>query len=248
MTPDRIITITICVMCLGAMIILSRMNLEESPETKIFSKEDLRTYDGKQHPRLYLAILGHVFDVTKGSRYYGENKSYSFFVGRDASRAFVTGDFKNNLTDHLSGLTNEQIATIFEWKHFYMKEYTYKGRVAGAFFMRTGEVKPGMLRAEAAAKEAKTAEEMRKEEEAKFPSCHIRFSDAEGGFVSCDGENKYPRKIFSQLPGGKPSSRCACMEGVGWTDFRQVYSNCTPDAKVCQVSPPTRVQEDKSEL
>jgi predicted heme/steroid binding protein len=32
----------------------------------------LRTYNGRQHPRLYLAILGHVFDVTKGARYYGE--------------------------------------------------------------------------------------------------------------------------------------------------------------------------------
>ena len=34
---------------------------------------------------------------------------------------FFPGDFKNNLTDRLEGLSNEQIASIVEWKHFYFK-------------------------------------------------------------------------------------------------------------------------------
>ena len=49
-----------------------------------------------------------------------------------------------------------------------------------------------------------------------------------GGHVWCDGEDMRPRKIFIQLPGGKPSSRCACMEGMGWTDVRQVRRGRRP--------------------
>jgi len=34
-----------------------------------------------------------VFDVTKGRKHYGPGGGYSFFSGRDGSRAFVSGDF-----------------------------------------------------------------------------------------------------------------------------------------------------------
>ncbi len=50
-----------------------------------------------------------------------------------------------------------------------------------------------------------------------------------GGSVSCSEENRYPRKIFTQLPGGKPAERCACMEGTGWTDVRQVLGGAAED-------------------
>lgn len=39
------------------------------------------------------SILGEVFDVSKGEKYYGKKGAYKGFVGRDASRAFITGDF-----------------------------------------------------------------------------------------------------------------------------------------------------------
>lgn len=40
-----------------------------------------------------LSILGEVFDVSKGAKHYGRGGGYQGFTGRDASRAFVTGDF-----------------------------------------------------------------------------------------------------------------------------------------------------------
>jgi hypothetical protein len=61
-----------------------------------------------------------------------------------------------------------------------------------------------------------------------------------GGHVSCEGENTRPRKIFVQLPGGKPATRCACMQGDGWSDVRQVYPKCSPSSQVCQTSPPSK--------
>jgi hypothetical protein len=54
------------------------------------------------HPPIYLAIVGHVFDVSKGEQFYApsdekeggkEGGGYGFFAFRDAARAYVTGDF-----------------------------------------------------------------------------------------------------------------------------------------------------------
>ena len=42
---------------------------------------------------LWLSICGQVFDVTAGARHYGSGGGYSFFTGRDGTRAFVTGEF-----------------------------------------------------------------------------------------------------------------------------------------------------------
>lgn len=51
---------------------------EESPASSLprmkkrdFSLDQLRQYDGSRTPRILLAVNGKVFDVTKGSRFYG---------------------------------------------------------------------------------------------------------------------------------------------------------------------------------
>ncbi|KAF6096086.1 progesterone receptor membrane component 2 [Phyllostomus discolor] len=60
---------------------------EESPAAALprmkkrdFSLEQLRQYDGSRTPRILLAVNGKVFDVTKGSKFYGPEK-YDY-VGR----------------------------------------------------------------------------------------------------------------------------------------------------------------------
>jgi len=45
---------------------------------------------------IYLALNGTIFDVTAGRSFYGPGGSYSFFAGRDAARAYVTGCFKED--------------------------------------------------------------------------------------------------------------------------------------------------------
>lgn len=50
-----------------------------------------------------------------------EGGSYSQFVALDASRAYVTGDFKGDLNDNIEGLSNEQLASLLEWSLFYQK-------------------------------------------------------------------------------------------------------------------------------
>ncbi|XP_048450118.1 neuferricin-like, partial [Rhincodon typus] len=95
---------------------------------RLFTKSELSRYTGeKGSPGLYLAILGQVFDVKKGKKHYGPGGSYSFFSGRDACRAFVSGDFtENGLVDDVSGLSPSQILSLHEWLDFYKKEYIFK--------------------------------------------------------------------------------------------------------------------------
>lgn len=48
---------------------------------RLFTKEELKRYNGIEEPELYLAILGKVYNVTRGENHYGPNKSYHIFVG-----------------------------------------------------------------------------------------------------------------------------------------------------------------------
>ncbi|CAP97195.1 Pc21g22980 [Penicillium rubens Wisconsin 54-1255] len=53
---------------------------------------------------LYVAVNGTIFDVSANRMIYGPGGSYNFFAGRDATRAFVTGCFKEDLTNDLRGV------------------------------------------------------------------------------------------------------------------------------------------------
>lgn len=53
---------------------------------------------------IYLAVNGSIFDVSANRPIYGPGGSYNFFAGRDATRAFVTGCFKEDLTPDLDGV------------------------------------------------------------------------------------------------------------------------------------------------
>lgn len=50
------------------------------------------------------------------------------FPGKDASLAFVTGDFtESGLTDDVSSLSPLQVLALFDWLAFYQRTYTAVG-------------------------------------------------------------------------------------------------------------------------
>lgn len=51
----------------------------------------------------------------------GKGGTYAFFTGRDASRAFVTGDFTGDLRDDVSEFSDEQLAGVAHWRAFFLK-------------------------------------------------------------------------------------------------------------------------------
>lgn len=88
---------------------------------------ELAKYDGTDPSKpIYLAILGEVFDVTKGASFYAKpDGGYAFFSGVDASRAYATGCFQTHLTHDIRGLTEKQVKSIRDWADFYRNSNKY---------------------------------------------------------------------------------------------------------------------------
>lgn len=55
----------------------------------LYTREELQLFNGKQRPELYLAVLGKIFDVTKGANHYGPGKNYNFFIGIKKKTKFI---------------------------------------------------------------------------------------------------------------------------------------------------------------
>lgn len=103
---------------------------------------------------------------------------------RDASAAFVTGDFSPaGLTDDVSGLAPSQVAGVAQWRQFYLERYKQVGVLHGRYFDGRGEATAALHDVEEALEEAAHEEARKKEEEKQHPACNSRWSQAEGGEV-----------------------------------------------------------------
>merc|ERR1712157_140587 len=67
---------------------------------------------------IWLSVMGQVYDVTKGRRFYGPKSGYSFFAGKDASASFATGEFNEEglKYDLVKSVTKKQIKEIEHWR------------------------------------------------------------------------------------------------------------------------------------
>ncbi|CAK9325335.1 unnamed protein product [Citrullus colocynthis] len=210
-----------------------------SPQQKLFKVDELALYNGTDEGLpILLGILGSVFDVTKGKTHYGVGGGYNHFAGRDASRAFVSGNFTGEgLTDSLRGLSNAEIKTVVEWRSFYQKTYILVGKLVGLYFDDQGNPTKHLKGAEAKAARGAQLLKKQKKEEDKLPSCNSRWSQGEGGEVWCD--DGFPRLVQRPLEialTGKMSKRCACFreDQLGEPGL-EVYDGCDYQAKTCRV-------------
>ncbi|XP_057953411.1 membrane-associated progesterone-binding protein 4 isoform X2 [Malania oleifera] len=209
------------------------------PQQRLFTVEELALHNGTDdNLPILLGILGAVFDVTKGKSHYGREGGYNHFAGRDASRAFVSGNFTGDgLTDSLRGLSSTQVKSIVEWREFYFRSYTFVGKLVGHYYDSEGNPTKYLKGVEAKAARGTQLLEKQKEEEAKIPSCSSRWSQEEGGEVWCD--TGYPRLVQRPLDialTGKVSKRCACFkeEELDQSGF-EVYEGCDFLANRCRV-------------
>ena len=51
---------------------------------RLFTKEEIKDYDGKTKSEIYIALVGSVYDVTKGARFYAAGNHYGGFSGKHA--------------------------------------------------------------------------------------------------------------------------------------------------------------------
>lgn len=117
-------------------------NVPPEPELpklrKDFTIQELKKYDGNQPDgRVLVAVNGHVYDVTKGRRFYGPGGPYAAFGGRDASRGLATFNVTSSDTeeyDDLSDLDTMEMESVREWELQFKEKYEYVGRL-----LRPGE-------------------------------------------------------------------------------------------------------------
>jgi len=146
------------------------------PPLRVFSPSDLLASSSSSQENknkeasILVAFAGEVFDVGATSRHYGPGGDYSHFAGRDATRAFATGDFDRDLTDEVGDLIRDpdSVQSLEHWLSFYgkHKEYRKVGVVGGgAFFDEKGVKKRARVELERAVEGWR--EEKRRKEKAK---------------------------------------------------------------------------------
>ncbi|XP_052514109.1 neuferricin [Budorcas taxicolor] len=188
---------------------------------RLFIPEELARYRGRPgDPGLYLALLGRVYDVSPGRRHYEPGAHYSGFAGRDASRAFVTGDYSEaGLVDDVSNLSFSEMLTLQNWLSFYEKNYKFIGRVIGRFYGEDGLPTPELTQAEAMMTKGLEADRQELTEKQRFPPCNAEWSFIRGSRFWCSQQSGgvsrdwigVPRKLFK--PGVKP--HCVCVRTTG---------------------------------
>ncbi|RLN19660.1 membrane-associated progesterone-binding protein 4 [Panicum miliaceum] len=228
------------VIALLAALLAVVLQLYRVRKPRLWTVEELSVYNGTDEGLpILLGILGSVFDVTKGRSHYGPGGGYHHFAGRDASRAFVSGNFTGDgLTDSLQGLSSSEINSIVDWRKFYFERYIFAGKLIGRYYDSQGNPTKYLKGVEVKAKRGAQLLEKQKSEEAKIPSCNSKWSQQEGGEVWCD--TGYPRLV--RRPGdialtGQVSQRCACFQEVELNKPGLVaYEGCDHLSKSCKVN------------
>lgn len=208
----------------------------------LFTKQTLSEFNGEDvNKDIYLGILGSVYDVSRGKKFYGGGCTYSMFAGKDASALFISGDFTeyNENSDDVLKLSLSDLLSLFNWKKFYEKEYIYKGKLIGRFYDKNGEMTKyhhKVIQMVKIAEQEKAEQEKLKE---IYPPCNIEWSAEKGTKVWCTpnsggldrGWTGVPRKLYEP---GQTSYRCACIkENEIDSPKLKIYENCLPLSTEC---------------
>lgn len=159
-------------------------------------------------------VLRHLSCGPRGGNFGGAKR------GRDASRAFVTGDYSEaGLVDDVSDLSFSEMLTLQNWLSFYEKNYKFMGRVIGRFYGEDGLPTPELTQAEAMMTKGLEANRQELIEKQRFPPCNAEWSFIRGSRFWCSQQSGgvsrdwigVPRKLFK--PGVKP--HCVCVRTTG---------------------------------
>uniref|UniRef100_A0A8C5MSV8 Neuferricin n=1 Tax=Leptobrachium leishanense TaxID=445787 RepID=A0A8C5MSV8_9ANUR len=191
------------------------------PGGRLLGKEELTLrHGGPGSPGLYLAVLGRVFDVQKGVKHYGPGGPYSFFAGRDASRAYVTGDFtEKGLVDDVSELSPVQMLHLNNWLSFYQKNYEYVGKLIGRYYDENGNPTKALEDALTLIDIGLKLKEQRIDENKQFPPCNVESSSGSSR-VWCSKHSGGIHRDWVGVPrrmylAGSDGYRCVCVRASG---------------------------------
>jgi len=226
-----------------AITIALYLNRDPNAGIRMFTKDELSLYNGTDPDKpVYLAIFGEVFDVTKGKQYYGKGGGYSFFSGRDGTRAFITGNFTPaGLIEDYEGLTLANLIALEDWNKFYHKDYSFVGRLIGYYYDEAGQPTEQCRKMQQLCEEGHREAERQKLRDKEMPTCNSKWSQAEGGEVWCADKSGgiergwagVPRVQLTRKPDGSVAAKkCVCVKEDRIAELDpnefELYKGCRP--------------------
>ncbi|CAF3357796.1 unnamed protein product [Rotaria socialis] len=206
---------------------------------RLFTLDELQTFTKDE---LYLAILGHVFNVTSAPRFYSSTGSYKFYTGRDASRSFHTGGTSSeDLTDDLTGLTDEDIAGVYGWLTFYKKQYPQIGKLIGRYFDSNGELTEHFNNVLTSVNIIEKEKEEKARFEKQWPPCNSEWSHDAGRRVWCTEKSGGIERTWTGVPrraydSATKTERCVCVQNTNEQNGRfKQYKDCSPTSVECKI-------------
>ncbi|KAL4714563.1 hypothetical protein ACJJTC_006609 [Scirpophaga incertulas] len=211
----------------------------------VYTLEELSQYNGLTKKMLYLAFMGSVFDVSKGIKHYGGGAPYNYFVGKDGSRAFISGNFmdESENKDHILDFTCDELINLLNWKKMLTEKYNYVGTVIGRYFDEEGKETKYLKQFKERIILCHQAKEQAKEENLKYPDCNIEWSAEKSTRVWCSKSSGgvrrswigVPRQLYSP---GQDHPRCVCVnigQHENETALLKEYDNCSSGSTSCYI-------------
>eukprot|EP00668_Euglena_longa_P047453 GGOE01063317.1.p1 GENE.GGOE01063317.1~~GGOE01063317.1.p1 ORF type:complete len:292 (+),score=43.48 GGOE01063317.1:49-876(+) len=209
-------------------------------EWTIFSIQELSQFDGsKAGQPLLISILGDVYDVTAGAKYYGGSTKFATVLGRDATAAFATGRFNLGALDaDISSLTSEHITEVFSWREFFetQKKYPKVGVLSDRYYNGMGWATPKLRHLEQLHEGALQERENIIQEYDRYEACQSLANEGSAPHsVACPAKS-YVRELTSIRPDGRQVRRCVCMREDQLQDpSLNMYPSCGSSAEHCEL-------------
>jgi len=94
---------------------------------RIVSRKELESKNGEDDSKIWLSVIGKVYDVTAGKSFYGKGMSYGAFSATDCTVCFVSGIFTpEEAAKHTDELSDMILPGVLEWADFYRTHDSYK--------------------------------------------------------------------------------------------------------------------------
>lgn len=218
-------------------------------QIRLWTSEELAKYDGNSDDNsdILLSFLGLVYNVTANREHYGKGAEYNVFSGRDATRAYVTGNFTHDLNDDISDMADDDYHQVDTWASFYASNYPALGRLVGRYYNEQGcptQTLVGIYNViDRLDQEKIEAHEVDKQ----LPECNSEWnSDLKKGRVWCSTKSGGIERSWAGVPriyrsGGY--EKCVCFnEGLPnaaeLSKQLYVYQGCDPKAEECTMAQP----------
>ncbi|CAF3335137.1 unnamed protein product [Rotaria sp. Silwood1] len=160
---------------------------------------------------------------------YTKDELYLAILGRDASRGFHTGGTSaEDLTDDLTGLTDEDIAGVY-------------GKLIGRYFDTNGTPTKHFSNVLISVNNMKKKNEEKARFEQQWPPCNSEWSHDAGKRVWCTEKSGgiertwigVPRRYFDS---STKTERCVCVQNSDEQNGRfKQYKDCLPTSTECKI-------------